>query len=50
MSIKNAAFIFNFLTNKISISMTFQTLAIPNGQLALAGPVLYQPWTVTIQR
>ena len=29
--------------------MTFQKLNIPNGQSALAGLVLYQSWTVTIQ-
>ena len=30
--------------------MTFQKLNIPNGQSALAGPVLSQSWTVTIQK
>ena len=30
--------------------MTFRKLDIPNGQSALAGLVLYQSWTVTIQK
>ena len=30
--------------------MTFQKINIPNGQSALAGLVLYQPWTVTIRK
>ena len=30
--------------------MTFQKLNIPNGQSALAGLVLYQSWTVRIQK
>ena len=29
--------------------MTFQKLNIPNGQSTLAGLVVYQSWTVTIQ-
>ena len=30
--------------------MTFEKLNIPNGQSALAGLVLYQSWTVTMQK
>ena len=30
--------------------MTFHKLNIPNGQSALAGLVLYQSWTVKIQK
>ena len=30
--------------------MTFQILNIPNGQSALAGLVLYNSWTITIQK
>ena len=30
--------------------MTFPKLNIPKGQSALAGPDLYQPWTVTVQK
>ena len=48
--IKNAAFIFNFLPNKISISVTFDELGVLNGRTALAELLLDQPWTVTIQK
>ena len=41
---------FDFLTNRISISMKIQKLIIPNGQSILAELVLYQPSTVTIQK
>ena len=34
----------------MDISMTIQKLKIPNGQSTLAGLVLYQSWTVTIQK
>ena len=30
--------------------MTFEKLNIPNGQSALAGLVLYQSWTVRVQK
>ena len=30
--------------------MTFEHLGVPNGQTALAGLVLDQSWTVTIQK
>ena len=30
--------------------MTLQKLNIPNGQSTLAGLVLYQSWTVTIEK
>ena len=49
MIIKNKAFIFNFLPHKLSITITIEKLSFPNGRKALAGPVLHQSWTVTIQ-
>ena len=47
---KNAVFIFDFLPNKLSTSITFEILSHPNGRTALAAPVVDQFWTVSIQR
>ena len=49
MIIKNAAFIFDFLTNKVSISTIFEETGVSGGQTALAGLVWDQSWTVKIQ-
>ena len=40
----------DFLTNKLSISTTFEKLSVPAGRIALAGLVLDQIWSVTIQK
>ena len=37
-------------SNKLTISTIFEKLKIPNGQKALAGLVLSQSWSVTIQK
>ena len=42
--------LFNFSTNKLYISTTFEKSIVPNGQKALAELVLGQSWTVTIQK
>ena len=47
---KSAAFIFDFLTNKLTISITLETVNNPNGQPSLAGIVLDQTLTVTKQK
>ena len=41
---------FEFSTNKLSISTTFEKSIVPNGQLVLAGLDLGHSWTVTIQK
>ena len=43
-------FIFDILTWKISITMTFEKLRVHTGQLELAGLVLDESLTVTIQK
>ena len=50
MIIKNAAFIFDPLTNKTSRSITLKKLSVPNGQIALAELVLDKSWAVTFQK
>ena len=50
MIIKNASFIFDFLTNKMSISITFEKISVPSGQTVLEEIVCDQNWTVTIQK
>ena len=47
---KHAASIFDFLTNKKSISITFKKLSVLKEQTALAGLVLDQSWTGIIQK
>ena len=48
MIIKNAAFMSEYLTNKLSISITFETIL--KGRTAIAILVLVQSWTVTIKK
>ena len=47
---KSAAFTFDFLTNKLTISITLEKVNNPNGQTSLAGIVFDQTWTVTNQK
>ena len=50
MIIKNAAFNFDLLTNKLSRSKEFDRIGVLKGQQAIAGLVLVQPWTVIIEK
>ena len=45
-----AASIFDLLTNKVTVSITFEYLSVPNGQKALAGLVLDHSGTGIIQK
>ena len=50
MIIKNEAFNFNLLTNKLHRSEPFKKLSVLNGRTAKAGLVLVQPGTVAIEK
>ena len=50
MIIKNAAFIFDLLTNKLSRSKAFETIESSNGTNSNSGLVLVQSWTAALKK
>ena len=50
MIIKNAAYIFDLLANNLSRSKAFETIEYSNERTSIAGLVLVQSRTVTVEK